>query len=69
MASRHELHEGGCIEIMGVTVVPVIARGKRLVLAVGGCDADGLLESAEDVKQAASRWRRKLDESAPIGND
>lgn len=69
MASRHELQELGGVEIMGVPIVPVIARGRRVVFAVGGYDADGLLETMEDVKRVAARWRGKLDETPTIGKD
>lgn len=69
MASRHELPEGAHLIINGVPVVVVIARGRRLVLAVGGYDADGLLDGPDDVKRAAARWRGRLDEVTNSGED
>lgn len=69
MPGRLELKEGMAVEVMGVPVVVVRARARRVVLAIGGFDADGPLESTADVKRAAARWRDKLDADAPIGDD
>ncbi len=70
MPKRIELPEGGCVEIAGVPIVPVFARGRRLVLAVGGYDADGLLEGPDDVKRTAARWRGgEVDSADAAGID
>lgn len=69
MPKRMELREGMTVEIAGVPVVVVVARARRAVLAVGGFDADGLLETADAVKHTAARWRGLLDAAEPSGED
>lgn len=69
MPTRLERREGELCHIMGVPVGVSIARGGRVVFAIGGIDSDGLLESDDDVKRAATRWRGKLDIQPDMGKD
>jgi hypothetical protein len=69
MPARFEKREGELCHIMGVPVGVAIARGGRVVFAVGVVDGDGLLESDDDIRRAANRWRGKLDIPPEIGKD
>lgn len=69
MATRHEYRELQGVEIGGVPVVVAHARGGRAVLFIGGFDGDVLLETLDDVKAKALRWRISLDKSANPGKD
>jgi hypothetical protein len=69
MPLRIESKEGELCHIMGVPVGISIARGGRVVFAVGIEDRDGLLESDDDVRRVSLRWRGKLDIPADVGKD
>lgn len=69
MPRRIELREGELCEVAGVPVGVSVARGGRVVLAVGCYDCDGLLESDEDVRRTATRWRGKLDIQPDLSKD
>jgi hypothetical protein len=61
MATRHEYRELQGVEIRGVPVVLAFARDRRAVLFIGGFDADGLLETMDDVKAVAQGFLSRLD--------
>jgi hypothetical protein len=69
MPKRFDRREGESIEVRGVPVTLVRARGRKGVLLVGGFDADGLLETTEDCEAAARRLAAKIDKSERSGND
>lgn len=61
MPQRFELTEQMAGSIGGIPFAVALARDKRLVGFAATVDADGLLETVDDVKQAASRFRARLD--------
>lgn len=70
MPARLDLRESETVEIGGVPVAVGLARGRKCVLYVATYDADGLIESPDDVKRAATRllgsvltpgWSKRLD--------
>ncbi len=69
MPHRIELTEAQSVEIGGVPVAVGLARGCRVVLFVAADDGSGLIESADDCRRAASRYRAKVDTSDQHGHD
>lgn len=69
MPFRFDKREGESIEVLGVPVTLVRARGGKGVLLVGGYDADGLLETREDCEAAGRRLAAKIDKHERSGND
>lgn len=60
MPRRIDINEGEGLDFQGPVAV-AMARGKVLVLVVGGYDADNLLESVDDCKRYACRLRDKIE--------
>jgi hypothetical protein len=72
MAVRIERNELGVFYVGGIPCALSIGRGRRAVIAMAGYDADGLLESADDVLRAARHWqsiRPKLDKGGVSRKD
>jgi hypothetical protein len=69
MPFRFDKREGESIEVLGVPITLVRARGGKGVFLVGGYDEDGLLESREDCEAAGRRLAAKIDKSERLSND
>lgn len=69
MPFRKELREMQSIEIGGIAVAICLARGKRVVLAIGGYDADGLLETEEDCRRTAKGFLERFDSAQESRHD
>lgn len=69
MPSRITLRTGEYIEIRGVPICLSTTTQDLAVLAVGGYDADGLLEGPAEVKTAANAWRKRFDKNRRVVND
>jgi hypothetical protein len=66
---RIDLHEGHGGELGNVPFEILFARDKHVIIQYAGCDSDGLVETPEDVRAAALRFRRALDNRQRSGKD